>query len=151
MAEPQSDYDEPFLKSLLMLIRAHDGSGAWETMPDEAVIAPFIVTKEQRREIPLIGEPDPDILWRVELYYSAIGLAIEQRCGHVAAPIMKIHHEGWGRMLLTVGRLVAVNAYLRDLHRFGFESPRAMIDKANKVIESAVAVIERFPEAANAS
>jgi len=147
----ESDYDDPFLKSLLMLIRAHDGSGAWETMPDEAVIAPFIVTKEQRRDLPMIGNPDPDILWRVELYYSAIGLTIEKRTGHNAAPIMKIHPEGWGRMLLTTGRLVVVNSYLRDLHRFGFETPRAMIDKANKIIETAVAVIERFPEAANAS
>ncbi|MFD2234665.1 NifX-associated nitrogen fixation protein [Phaeospirillum tilakii] len=151
MAEPQSIPEDPFLKSLLMLIRAHDGSGAWEAMPDAEVIAPFIVTKEQRREIPLIGDPDPDILWRVELYYSAIGLAIEQRTGFNAAPIMKIHHEGWGRMLLTAGRLVVVNSYLRDLHRFGFDSPQAMIDKAAKIIDGAVAVIERFPEAAAAS
>jgi len=147
----ESVYDDPFLKSLLMLIRAHDGSGAWETMPNEAIIAPFIVTKEQRREIPLIGDPDPDILWRVELYYAAIGLAIEQRSGYGASPIMKIHHEGWGRMLLTAGRLVVVNSYLRDLHRFGFESVEAMIAKANKIVDEAVAVIERFPDVASAT
>lgn len=147
----ESAYTDPFLKSLLMLIRAHDGSGAWETMPDAAILAPFIVTKEQRREIPMIGDPDPDILWRVELYYAAIGLAIEQRSGHSAAPIMKIHHEGWGRMLLTAGRLVVVNSYLRDLHRFGFESVEAMSAKAAKIIDDAVTMIERFPDVASAT
>ncbi|CAA7620969.1 conserved hypothetical protein [Candidatus Terasakiella magnetica] len=141
---------DPFIKSLLMLIRAHDGSGAWETTPDEEILAPFIVTKEQRREIPLMGDPDPDILWRVELYYNAIALAIEHRTGCATAPIMKIHHEGWGRMLLTAGRLVVVNAYLRDLHRFGFDSVEAMAAKAVKIIEDGAATIGRFPEVAAA-
>jgi len=66
---------DPFVKSLLMLIRAQDRSGAWDSEADEALLAPFIVTKEQRREIPMIGDPDPDILWRVELFYGAVGLA----------------------------------------------------------------------------
>jgi probable nitrogen fixation protein len=143
-------YADPFIKSLLSLIRAHDSSGAWETMTDQEVLAPFIVTKEQRREIPLIGDPDPDILWRVELFYGAIGLAIERQTGKPAAPIMKIHHEGWGRMLLTAGRLVVVNAYLRDLHRFGFDSAEAMAAKAAKIVEEACAAIDKFPDAAAA-
>jgi len=140
----------PFLVTLLRLIRAHDASGAWETMSDEAILAPFVVTKEQRREIPLIGDPDPDILWRVEQFYAAIGLIIETHTGHVAAPIMKIHHEGWGRMILTAGRLVVVNAYMRDLHRFGFDSVDAMVAKAEKIIAEGVEVIRRFPDVANA-
>ncbi|TAN55232.1 MAG: NifX-associated nitrogen fixation protein [Magnetospirillum sp.] len=143
-------YADPFIKSLLMLIRAHDGSGAWETVTDEEVIAPFIVTKEQRREIPLIGDPDPDILWRVELFYNAIGMAIEKQTGCACAPIMKINHEGWGRMLLTSGRLVVINSYLRDLHRFGFDSVEALTGKAGKIIEDGVATIGKFPDVAAA-
>ena len=142
--------EDPFIKTLLALIRAHDGSGAWETVSDEEILAPFIVTKEQRREIPLIGDPDPDILWRVELFYNVIGLAIEKRTGHNTAPIMKIHHEGWGRMILTAGKLVVVNAYLRDLHRFGFDSVEAMSAKAAKIVEEGVATIEQFPQVAAA-
>lgn len=143
-------YADPFLAALLRLVRAHDASGAWETMSDAEVIAPYIVTKEQRREIPLIGDPDPDILWRVEQYYAAIGQAIEARTGHACSPIMKIHHEGWGRVLLTAGRLVVVNAYLRDLHRFGFESPDALVAKAGRIVDDAAAVIARFPDVASA-
>lgn len=141
---------DPFITTLVRLIRAHDGSGAWETMPDEEILEPFIVTKEQRREIPLIGDPDPDILWRVELFYNAVALTIEQHTGCACAPIMKIHHEGWGRMLLTAGRLVVVNSYLRDLHRFGFDSAEAMAAKATRIIEDGIAVIGKFPDVAAA-
>ncbi|CAA7623089.1 NifX-associated nitrogen fixation protein [Magnetospirillum sp. SS-4] len=141
---------DPFIKTLVRLIRAHDGSGAWETMPDGEILAPFIVTREQRREIPLIGDPDPDILWRVELFYSAVAFAIEARTGCACAPVMKIHHEGWGRMLLTTGRLVVVNSYLRELHRFGFDSAEAMAAKADRIIEDGAATIGRFPDVAAA-
>jgi len=63
---------------------------------------------------------------------------------------MKIHHEGWGRMLLTAGKLVVINAYLRDLHRFGFDSVEAMVTKANLIIEDGIATIGKFPDAAAA-
>ena len=141
---------DPFIITLVRLIRAHDGSGAWETMPDEEILAPFIVTKEQRREIPLIGDPDPDILWRVELYYSAIAWEIERRAGHAVAPLLKIHHEGWGRVVLIAGRLVAVSAHVRELHRFGFEDVASLVAKAEKLIAEGVAAIEQFPTVAAA-
>lgn len=140
----------PFLKSLLMFIRAHDQSGAWDSESDEEVLAPYILSKEQRREIPLFGDPDPDILWRVEQYFNAIAMAIETQSGHAVAPIMKIHHEGWGRVILTAGKLVAVSTYMRELHRFGFGSPEEMSVKAGKIIAEGVATIAKFPEVAAA-
>jgi probable nitrogen fixation protein len=141
---------DPFIKSLCMFIRAQDMSGAWESMSDEEVLAPYILTKEQRREIPLFGDPDPDILWRVEQYFNAIAMAIENKTGRAIAPIMKIHHEGWGRMILTAGKLVAVNSYMRELHRFGFDSAEAMSAKAQKIIDEGVATIEKYPDVAAA-
>jgi probable nitrogen fixation protein len=86
----------------------------------------------------------------VELFYSAIGLAIEKRTGHVAAPVLKINHEGWGRVMLVAGRLVVVNAFLRDLHRFGFDSVEALAEKAEKIVEEGVGIIARYPEVAAA-
>ena len=38
--------------------------------------------------------------------------------------MMKMSHEGFGRMILTAGRLIVVNKHLRDVHRFGFESSK---------------------------
>ncbi len=140
----------PFVKGLLILLRAQDRSGAWDNEPDDALLAPFIVTKAQKRELPMIGDPDPDILWRVELYYQTVAFEIERRCGRACAPMMNIHHEGWGRIVLIAGRLVCVNTHVRELHRFGFENVSQMVDKAEKLIAEGVATIEKFPTVADA-
>lgn len=151
MTEPaiqQTTATSPFIQDLIRLLRAEDSFGAWDKKSDEAVLEPFILTKEKRREIPIIGDPDPDILWRLELFYRAVGLGIERRTGLIASPIMKLSHEGFGRMLLTTGRLVVVLKNLRDVHRFGFLSLEAMAEEAEKLIGQAVEMIERFPEVA---
>lgn len=140
----------PFLQSLVRLIRAQDSYGAWETKTDAQLLADYVVTKEQRRAMPIIGDPDPDILWRVEQYYGAIGLAIEQHTGLVASPMMKMHHEGFGRMILTTGRLVVLTKHLRDVHRFGFDSLAALAAEGSKQVAACVAIIEKYPEVARA-
>ena len=46
-------------KTLVSLIRAEDTYGAWEGKSDDILLRPFILTKEERRLIPIIGDPDP--------------------------------------------------------------------------------------------
>jgi probable nitrogen fixation protein len=41
---------------------AQDTSGTWETKTDVEILKPYIVTREARREIPIIGDPDPELL-----------------------------------------------------------------------------------------
>lgn len=138
----------PFMKCLVRLMRAQDTYDAWEGRSDASILGDFIVTKEQRREIPIIGDPDPDVLWRLEIFYSAVGLAIEQETGIIASPMMKMSHEGFGRVLLTAGRLVVVLKSLRDVHRFGFENLAKLSDAGNKLVQDAVEMIGKFPEVA---
>ncbi len=95
--------DSVFLNELIKQWRAQDAHGAWDKKTDLDLIEPYIVTKEKRREIPIIGDPDPETLWRLELFYNAVGLAIERATGIMVSPIMKMHHEGFGRMVLTGG------------------------------------------------
>jgi len=38
------------------------------------------------------------------------------------SPMLKMSHEGFGRMVLIGGRLIVVNKQLRDVHRFGFDN-----------------------------
>ncbi len=137
------------IQSLLQLLRSHDRSGAWDDEPDDLLLAPFIVTKAQKREMPLIGDPDPDVLWRVELYYGAIAWEIEKRAGRAISPMLQINPEGWGRVALIAGRLVAVNAHVRELHRFGFETPEQLVEKAEKLVAEGVAAINQFPAVAD--
>jgi len=139
----------PFLQCLVGRIRAEDAYGAWEKKSDSWLLREYIVTKEERRTIPIIGDPDPDTLSRVEHFYQAVGLAIERAAGVMASPMMKMSHEGFGRMVLIGGRLIVVNKQLRDVHRFGFDSFAKLATEGDKVVKSGVDMIEQFPEAAN--
>jgi probable nitrogen fixation protein len=148
MAEAGVVTESVFLKELIKQWRAQDAHGAWDKKSDLELIAEYIVTKEQRREMPIIGDPDPEILWRIELFYNAVGLAIERATGIMVSPIMKMHHEGFGRLVLTAGRLVVLNKHMRDVHRFGFESLEKLVAEGEKVVSAGVEMIEKFPEVA---
>jgi probable nitrogen fixation protein len=140
----------PFIATLIRLIRAQDSYGAWEGRPDSDLLKPFIVTKEQRRALPLMGDPDPDVLARLEMFYNAVSLSIERETGMVASPMMKMHHEGFGRVLLTLGKLVVLSKHLRDVHRFGFDSLEKLDAEGAKLVAAALETIKTFPDVAKA-
>jgi probable nitrogen fixation protein len=137
-----------FFRELVKQWRAQDSYGAWEKKSDTGLLAPYVLDKEQRRAIPIIGDPDPEILWRVELFYNAVGLATERASGVMVSPMMKMSHAGFGRMVLIAGRLVVVNKQLRDVHRFGFPSMEKLAEEGDKLVAGALEMIEKFPEVA---
>lgn len=139
----------PFLATLVRLMRAEDSYGSWEKRSDADLLKDFILTKEQRREIPIIGDPDPDVMWRIDKFYAAIGLTIEQKAGHIASPMMKIGHEGFGRVILTVGRLVVLSKSLRDVHRWGSDNLTKLAEAGTKAVDEACEMITKFPEVAD--
>ncbi|MBN6739066.1 NifX-associated nitrogen fixation protein [Acidithiobacillus sp. MC6.1] len=138
--------ESPFFRELVKQWRAQDSYGAWEKKSDTELLAPYVLDKEQRRAIPIIGDPDPEILWRVELFYNAVGLATERASGVMVSPMMKMSHEGFGRMVLIAGRLIVVNKQLRDVHRFGFPSMEKLAEEGDKLVAGALEMIEKFPE-----
>lgn len=140
-----------FIKELVKQWRAQDSYGAWEGKNDAALLAPYIVDKEQRKRIPIIGDPDPETLWRLELFYNAVGLAIERQTGVMVSPMMKMHHEGFGRMVLIAGRLIVVNKQLRDVHRFGFETMEKLAQEGDKIVAAGVEMVRKCPEVAHYS
>ncbi|MER9831214.1 NifX-associated nitrogen fixation protein [Mesorhizobium sp. M0134] len=150
VAEDEAALATPFVKCLVRLVRAHDSHGSWEGKSDAELLGDFIITREQRRAIPIISDPDPDVLWRLEMFYTAVGLAIEERSGLMASPMMEMSHEGFGRVLLTAGRLVVVSKTLRDVHRFGFETFRKLAAAGTKLAGDATAAIQAHPEVARA-
>jgi len=146
--EKEALADSVFLKELIKQWRAQDAHGAWDKKSDLELIGPYIITKDQRREIPIMGDPDPETLWRLELFYNAVGLSVERATGIMVSPMMKMHHEGFGRLVLTAGRLVVINKHLRDAHRFGFDSLEKLVAEGEKLVAGAIAMIEKFPEVA---
>ena len=101
-----------------------------------------------KREIPIIGDPDEIIIARVKVFYNAIAALIEKECGLMAVPMMNLSHEGFGRALITVGKLVVVDRTLRDIHRFGFESLSKMKDEADKLLSVALALVGKHSDVA---
>jgi probable nitrogen fixation protein len=141
--------DSVFVKELIKQWRAQDTHGVWEGKDDLKLIAPYIVDKEARKQIPLMGDPDPDTIWRLELFYNAVALAIERETGNMVTPMMKMHHEGFGRMVLSTGRLIVVNKQLRDTHRFGFDNLGKLADEGQKLVDAGVEMIRKYPEVAD--
>lgn len=141
--------DSVFVKELVKQWRAQDMHGAWDGKADLELIEPYILDKEKRRQIPIMGDPDPETLWRIELFYNAVGLAIERETGIMVSPMMKMHHEGFGRMILTAGRLVVISKHLRDTHRFGFDSLEKLAAEGAKLVAAGVEMIRKYPEVAN--
>ena len=130
-----------FIKEMVKQMRALDSYGAYDGWPVTRILAPFVLTKAQRREIPVIGDPDEQTLSRVKAFYNAIAALIEKECGLMAVPMLNITHEGFGRALVTVGKLVALDRTVRDVHRYGYESLEKMKDEADKLIGAASAAV----------
>jgi probable nitrogen fixation protein len=141
--------ESPFLQQLIKVWRAQDSHGAWEGKSDAQLISEYIVTKEQRKAIPIIADPDPETIWRIELFYNAVGLSIERESRVMVTPMLKMSHEGFGRMVLIGGRLIVVNKQLRDVHRFGFETFAKLAEEGEKQVKAGLDMIAEFPAAAN--
>ncbi len=137
-----------FIKEMVKQMRAIDSYGTYDGWPVERILAPYIVTKEQRREIPVIGDPDEETLSRVKAFYNAIAALIEKECGLMAVPMVNITHEGFGRALITTGKLVVMDRTVRDIHRYGYESLSKMKDEADKYLSVALEIIGKYPDVA---
>ncbi|MHB1794911.1 MAG: NifX-associated nitrogen fixation protein [Acidobacteriaceae bacterium] len=140
-----------FLNELIKQWRAQDLHGSWDAKSDLDLLGPYILTREKRRAMPIMGDPDPETLWRMELFYNAVGLAIERATGVMVSPLMKLHHEGFGRLVLTAGRLIVFNKHLREVHRFGFESIEKLESEGEEIVAQGIDWIEKYPEIARYS
>ena len=130
-----------FIKEMVKQMRAIDSYGTYDGWPVERILAPYILTKDQRRQIPVIGDPDEQTLSRVRAFYNAIATLIEKECGLMSVPMVNITHEGFGRAFITTGKLVVMDRVVRDVHRYGYESLSKMKDEADKLLSVALQII----------
>lgn len=130
-----------FIKEMLRQVRALDSYGVWEGKSAVEVLDPLVLTPERKKEIPVIGDPDEETMARVRAFYNAISTMIEMECGLMAIPLLVLSHEGFGRVVITVGKLVVLDKSLRDVHRFGFASLSKMKDEADKLLSVALELV----------
>lgn len=65
---PREIPDAPFLAVLVRQMRAHDLNNVWEKKSDAELLDPFVLSREQRRRIPIIADPDRRVVWRLEQF-----------------------------------------------------------------------------------
>jgi probable nitrogen fixation protein len=137
-----------FAVEMVRQMRAVDSYGTYDTWPASKILDPFVLTKEQKREIPVVGDPDEIVMSRVKAFYNAIAALIEKECGLMAVPTINLTHEGFGRALITVGKLVVMDKTLRDVHRFSYPTLSKMKDDADKILSVALEIVGEYPKVA---
>ncbi|MER9770332.1 NifX-associated nitrogen fixation protein [Mesorhizobium sp. M0189] len=145
--EDEAALATPFVRCLVRLIRAQDSYGSWEGEADAELLADFIVTRKQRRAMPVIGNPEPDVLWRLDMFYTAVGLAIEERFGLMTSPMTKMNPMGASDHCVS---RPGGWSLCPDIHRFGFETFRKLAEAGTKLVDDATAAIEAYPGGARA-
>lgn len=146
--ENDSFLDHPFVGEILKQLRAIDTYDTYEGWSKAKIVDPLVLTKERKREIPVVGDPDEIVMARVKAFYNAIASSIEAQTGLMAVPMINLTHEGFGRALVMVGKLIVVDKTLRDVHRFGFASLEKMCEQSDKMISRAKELIEKYNDVA---
>ncbi|OLP16670.1 hypothetical protein BST81_19730 [Leptolyngbya sp. 'hensonii'] len=139
-------FQSPLIKEMIHQIRAQDSYGFYRNYADELLIKPFIVSKEAKRKISVDGEVEPITKGRIQSFYRAIAALIEKETGQMAQVVVDLSHEGFGSALIYSGRLLVVNRTLRDAQRFGFDSAEKLAMEGEKLVQSGIAIVNRFPD-----
>ena len=140
--------ENAFLQELVRQMRAQDHYGTFRSWKDELVIAPFVISKQKKRAISVDGDVDPVTKLRVYSFYRAIAALIEKETGQLCQVVIDLSHEGFGWALIWTGRLMVVNRTIRDAQRFGFDSFEKLATEGEKLTQSGIEIIQRFPEVA---
>lgn len=84
------------------------------------------------------------VITRIHAFYGAISVLIEKEAGLMAVPLIHLSSEGFGRVVITVGKLVVLDRALRDVHRFGFSSLENLQKEGGRYLQSALALIKEY-------
>lgn len=139
----------PFVKALVQQIRGFDTYGTYKKWSDDLLLKPYVVSKQKKREISVEGDVDPMTISRINAFYRAIAIRIEQETGLLSQVVADLNHEGFGWVLVFSGRLLLVKKTLRDVHRFGFNSLDKLAEEGENLVQKGIELAQRFPEVGN--
>ena len=81
-ADPLLETD--FIREMVRQMRALDSYGQYDGKPATSLLEPFVLSKERKAEIPIIGDPDDLTLACIKAFYNGIAVLIEKECGLMA-------------------------------------------------------------------
>lgn len=137
--------DNLFIKTLIGQVRALDQFGTWSNKADEDILTEkYVKTKEQLKEIPVIADIDEMQIQDIRLIFQAIALAFEKKTGVMCSVVMEMSHEGFGRAVVIADKIVIVNKFFKDAHRYSFRTYDDLIKEGEKMLDSAIKIYNEY-------
>ncbi len=136
---------ELFKKTLVGQIRALDQFGYWDKKSDEELLSSkYIKTKEDLKNIPIIGDISEVQIKDIRMIFQALALAFEKQSGVMGSVIMEMSHEGFGRAVVIVDKIVIVDKFFKDAHRFGYRTLEDLEIAGEKFLNEAIKIYNSF-------
>ncbi len=134
-----------FIDTLIGQVRALDQFGTWANKSDEDILSEkYVKTKEQLKDIPVIADIDEMQIQDIRLIFQAIALAFEKKTGVMCSVVMEMSHEGFGRAVVIADKIVIVNKFFKDAHRYSFRSYEQLVQEGNKMLENAIKIYKEY-------
>jgi probable nitrogen fixation protein len=134
-----------FIETLIGQVRALDQFGTWANKEDKDILVEkYVKTKEQLKDIPVIADIDEMQIQDIRLVFQAIALAFEKKTGIMCSVVMEMSHEGFGRAVVIAEKIVIVNKFFKDAHRYSFRSYEDLVKEGDKMLSNAIKIFEEY-------
>jgi len=134
-----------FIDTLIGQVRALDQFGTWANREDKDIlIEKYVKSKEDLKNIPVIADIDEMQIQDIRLVYQAIALAFEKETGVMCSVVMEMSHEGFGRAVVIADKIVIVNKFFKDAHRFSFRTYEDLVKDGDKLLKNALEIYEEY-------
>jgi len=134
-----------FTEELIRQLRATDQFGNWSKMSDEELlIKKYVKTKEDLKAMPIIADIDEMLIGEIKMIFKAVALQFERKTGVMCNVVMEMSHEGFGRCIVIAGRIVLVDKYFKDAHRFGYRTIEKLYEEGQKYLDKSHEVYEQY-------
>ena len=135
----------PFTQELIRQLRALDQFGNWAKMSDEELLAKkYVKTKEDLKLIPIIADIDEVLIGDIKIIFKAVALQFERKTGVMCNVIMEMSHEGFGRCVVITDKIVLMDKYFKDAHRFSFRSLEKLYEEGDRYLNNAFEIYNKF-------
>ena len=134
-----------FTEELIRQLRATDQFGNWAKMSDEELLTKkYVKTKEDLKQIPIIADIDEMLIGEIKMIFKAIALQFERKTGVMCNVVMEMSHEGFGRCIVIADKIVLVDKYFKDAHRFGYRTIEKLYEDGQKYLDKAFSTYEQY-------
>lgn len=134
-----------FIETLIGQVRALDQFGTWTHKSNEEILTEkYVKSKEDLKNIPVIADIDEMQIQDIRLIFQAIALAFEKKTGIMCSVVMEMSHEGFGRAVVIADKIVIVNKFFKDAHRYSFRTYEDLVKEGDKMLDSAIKIYTEY-------